>query len=140
MPLSGHDLKLLQDSYARLHAEMDLHSLYFYEALFRRAPELRGMFREDLEAQGMKFMSTLGRILAEMDTPQMLSAKLAELGKMHATIGVTRAQFAPMEDALIDTMQHVLGDEMNAELERAWRTGFQEVSAGMIRLGDIPEG
>ncbi|MFW8593280.1 globin domain-containing protein [Cribrihabitans neustonicus] len=139
MPLSNHDLKLLRDSYARLHEEMDLHSLYFYEALFRRAPELKAMFREDLEAQGMKFMSTLGRILDEMDKPQMLSAKLAELGRMHAAIGVTRAQFAPMEEALVDTMRQVLGDDMTEELERAWRTGFREVSADMIRLGSIPE-
>ena len=139
MPLNSQDLKLLQDSYARLHAEMDLHSLYFYEALFRRAPELKPMFREDLEAQGMKFMSTLGRILDEMDHPHMLSAKLAELGRMHAAIGVTRAQFAPMEEALIDTMKNVLGEDMTADLERAWRTGFQEVGAAMSRLGDIPE-
>ncbi|MGR3759641.1 globin domain-containing protein [Roseobacteraceae bacterium NS-SX3] len=139
MTLTGKELELLQNSYARLHAEMDLHSVYFYEALFRRAPELRPMFRDDLEAQGMKFMTTLGRILSALRDPEALSGKLAELGKFHAAIGVTGAQFAPMEEALVDTMHHVLGSDMSSELERAWRTAFKEVSEEMERLGGIPQ-
>ncbi|WP_368041105.1 globin domain-containing protein [Leisingera sp. ANG59] len=137
-PVNEAELKQLQDSYSKLKDAADKAPTYFYDALFRRAPELRQMFREDLEGQGMKFMTTLGVILAKLNDESAVSTQFQELGKTHASLGVLTPHFAPMEEALIDTLRNALGKEMTPELEGLWRVAFKEIAGKMIQRGNIP--
>ncbi|MEL6265541.1 MAG: globin domain-containing protein [Pseudomonadota bacterium] len=139
MSLTEHQVGLLRSSFARLGDALEPHSLYFYEALFRHAPEVRPLFREDLAGQGMRFMATLGIILADMRDPAANDARFGELGALHATLGIRAEHFAPMEEALIDTLRNALDDDFTAELEQAWRAAFGHVSAQMIVKGAIAE-
>lgn len=137
-PVTEDELKQLQNSYSKLKDEADKVPAYFYDALFRHAPELRQMFREDLEGQGMKFMTTLGVILAKLNDEGAVSSQFQQLGKTHASLGVLIPHFAPMEEALIDTLRHALGKEMTPELEALWREAFEKIAEQMIQRGNIP--
>ncbi|MGV6848999.1 MAG: globin domain-containing protein [Marinibacterium sp.] len=139
MTLTETERQILQDSLARLTEKMNLHPAVFYEALFARAPDLRGMFREDLEGQGMQFMKTLSVIVSKLRDPDALDAQVAELGATHKILGVTREMFAPMEEALIDTMRAALGEDFTPDLEELWRRAYGRISAAMIRQGKIGE-
>ena len=130
---------LLRDCFERLQSEFDQFSTYFYEALFRRAPELRGLFRDDLTGQGMKFMTTLRKVILHTNVAEDKSEKLKGLGSDHASLGVVAGNFAPMEEALMDTLRHTLGDEFTPELESAWRKAYARLSEAMILKGGIPE-
>ena len=79
MTVSASDLKLIRTSFDRLRDDLDSHSTEFYEALFRRAPYLRSMFREDLAGQGMKFMTTLGAILTGIEDDEASAARIARI-------------------------------------------------------------
>ncbi|OBY27014.1 globin domain-containing protein [Leisingera sp. JC1] len=136
--MTDDELKQLQHSYSKLKEETGKSPAYFYDSLFRHAPELRQMFREDLEGQGMKFMTTLGVIIARLNDESAVAPQFQELGKTHASLGVLSKHFAPMEEALIDTLHHALGKQMTGELETLWRTAFKEIAAKMIERGDIP--
>ncbi|WP_050929103.1 globin domain-containing protein [Aestuariivita boseongensis] len=140
MSLNSIELELLRNSYKVLSRDVETHSREFYEALFRHAPHLRALFREDLAGQGMKFMTTLGMIVDNLDQDDKNVEKYAELGELHATIGVKRSHFEPMREALIDTLRMVLGEEFTPTLEAAWREAFDQVSASMIQRGKIKEG
>ena len=137
MSLEASDDVLLRESFERLQADFDQFSTYFYEALFRRAPELRPMFRDDLAGQGMKFITTLREVILSTKDATSEEERLAQLGSYHATLGVTAKSFAPMEEALIDTPKHTLGDAFTPELEAVWRKAYGEMSARMIRKGGI---
>jgi hemoglobin-like flavoprotein len=130
-------MKQLDSSYATLRAGIAAHPEAFYEALFRHAPELRSLFREDLEGQGMKFMTTLGVILARLRDSDAVDAQFKELGSKHAALGVSAAHFAPMEEALMETLGKELGTAFTPELETLWRRAFQAMAARMIRRGGI---
>ncbi|KIC26540.1 MULTISPECIES: globin domain-containing protein [unclassified Leisingera] len=136
--MTDDELKQLQQSYTKLKEETGRSPAYFYDALFRHAPELRKLFREDLEGQGMKFMTTLGVIIARLNDESAVAPQFQQLGKTHASLGVLTDHFAPMEEALIDTLRHALGKEMTLELEAMWRTAFKEISVKMIERGEIP--
>ena len=136
--MTDDELKQLQQSYSKLKDETGKSPAYFYDALFRHAPELRQLFREDLEGQGMKFMTTLGVIVARLNDESAVAPQFQALGKTHASLGVLTEHFAPMEEALIDTLRHALGKEMTLELEALWRTAFKEIAVKMIERGDIP--
>ena len=137
MSVSASEQVMLKKSFERLLSEADQFSTYFYEALFRRAPELRMMFRDDLTGQGMKFMTTLKEVSLHVRDAESESERLEELGSYHSSLGVTAGNFAPMEEALIDTLKHTLGNEFTSELESAWRNAYAEMSAMMICKGGL---
>ena len=137
MPVTAAEVEQIRDSFADLQENLDAHSAYFYESLFRHAPDLRPMFRDDLEGQGMKFMRTLGVIIGKLRDEDSLAPQYTDLGKKHAMLGVIASQFEPMEAALMDTLRKALGDKFTPELETAWRKAYAQVSANMIRRGQI---
>ena len=89
MPLSDQQLDLIRRSFDTLREQMLPASTFFYDELFRRAPELRQLFRDDLEGQGMKFMSTLAVIVDNLHHVETLAPHYQELGKLHRHLGVT---------------------------------------------------
>lgn len=137
MTFSESDLKQLSDSYEKLKKCIAERPETFYELLFRRAPALRSLFREDLAGQGMKFMTTLGLVMARIRDEESVDEQFRELGVKHAALGVHAADFEPMEEALIDTIAAELGDEATPELKALWRKAFREISSRMIRRGGI---
>ncbi len=137
MPVDARQSALIRESFGKLRDRLRPASVFFYEALFGRAPELRAMFRDDLAGQGMKFMTTLGIAIENIEKPEDLGGKFADLGKFHAVIGVKAEHFAPMGEALIDTLREELGAEFDAEVEAAWRAAYAELAGRIIRRGEI---
>lgn len=137
MSITPEEKALLADSLDRLRAEHDRFSTHFYDALFARDPGLRDMFRDDLAGQGMKFFSTLREVTAHIADADGDTARLEELGSYHGNLGVSAEHFAPMEDALIDTLRHTLGDEFTPELESAWRKAYAKIAMVMIAKGGM---
>ncbi len=138
MGFSDQDLKQLEDSFEKLRTGIAKHPEDFYEALFAHAPQLKVLFREDLSGQGMKFMTTLGVVLARLRDEDAVDTQFRELGAKHASLGVHAAHFAPMEEALIETIATELGDEATPELLALWRRAFEAISDRMISRGGIP--
>ena len=139
MPLTDDDLARVRASLDHLRVNFAAHSTVFYDALFKRAPELRELFRDDLTGQGMKFMTTLDLILQKLDREDELEGEIAELGTTHRSLGVHAKDFGPMEEALIDTLREGMGEKFSPELESAWRKAYAELSANMIERGGIPD-
>ncbi|NIZ59698.1 globin [Sedimentitalea sp. CY04] len=139
MSFTKEELELLHNSYEELRKGVALHPRAFYDALFEHAPQMRSMFREDIEGQNMKFMTTLGVILTKLQDEDAVDERFQELGTKHAELGVQVGHFQPMEDALIDTLKNELGAGFTAEHDALWRRAFLTISERMIRRGNIPE-
>jgi len=60
----------------------------FYDRLFTLAPELRSMFKGDLESQQRKLMDTLAFAIGNLKNPTILSGTLSSLAKRHVDYGV----------------------------------------------------
>ena len=136
--MQDRDHALIQQSFADARAVREFDkSPIFYANFFKHAPDKRSMFREDISGQGMKFISTLQTIVHALDSPAKLDEVLGELAAGHAALGVKQADFDPMGEALIDTLRDVLGDRFTAEMESAWRNGFQLISERMTEIGKL---
>lgn len=136
MKLSEEEIRLVQQSFREA---LDLREPFhtdFYEAFFRRAPETRGMFRDDITGQGMRFMNTLGAIVDNISGGD-LQERYADLGQAHAALGVHAAHFEPMREALVETIAATLGDRYSPEIGDAWRKAFDAMAQEMMRLGGI---
>ena len=139
MALTPNQIGLIRQSFEALRKNPKRHSVEFYEAFFAREPEARGMFRSDLEGQGMRFMSTLSVILDHLDREDGMGARLAELGQAHRAMGVRAAQFEPMGQALVETLEAAMGDAFTPAMRAAWDAAFIEIAAKLIDKGGIAE-
>ena len=135
MSFDPQKLELVQETVDVLREDPERKSLYFYEALFRRAPNYRSMFRDDVTGQGMKFMSTLTVIVDNLDDPAALEEKYGELGFGHAALGVTPAHFETMREAFIETLRHYLGKRFTSEVETAWRDAYDLIARQIMESG-----
>ena len=138
MPLTESQLALVRDSFAALRDDPAPKSILFYEALFAHAPDMRSMFREDLAGQGMRFMATLGVIVDNLHDPDAMAARYTDLGLAHRAIGITAGDFAPMGEALLDTLDQTLGEGFTPEMRDAWAQAYAEFSRDIIEKGGIP--
>lgn len=136
MSISAREADLIRANFKTVHDHIEPASLEFYEAFFRRRPDLRPMFREDLAGQGMKFMATLEAVVDSLEAPDALHDRMEELGHTHVTLGVKAEHFVPMGEALFEVLKKYLGEDYTDEADAAWRKAYDEL-AGMMLAGGI---
>ncbi len=130
--LTDRQTALVRAGLTEVLRQIDHHELEFYDAFFRRAPDAKELFREDLAGQQMKFMTSLKVIVDNLDRSDDLKPRYADLGRSHALMGVKAAHFPAMREALIETLGTALGEDLTPEAEIAWRKLFDQVSANII--------
>ncbi|NNK79675.1 MAG: globin [Litoreibacter sp.] len=138
MHLSDEEIELVRKGFDMARSEdLFTESARFYENLFKRAPRLRHLFRDDLEGQGMRFMTTLRTVVVTMNDPDALHRELRPLGHLHSSIGIHPEDFEPMGEALMDTFRDTLGDDFTPEMEASWRKAYGMIAEKMMELGQI---
>lgn len=105
----------------------------FYTRLFELAPEVRPLFKGDMDLQAKKFSDMLAWVIAHLEHPEELWAELRALGARHRDYGVEIDQYAPVGSALIWMFQHTLGDQFTSEMEEAWLEAYAIISFEMER-------
>lgn len=135
MTLTQKDVALVRTSLDTVTRAFAPGSTFFYDNLFRLAPDLKPLFRDDIAGQGMKFLTTLRIIVDGLGHPQELDEDLKPLAEGHSALGIGPGDFDTMREALIGTFRDVLGDRFTPDLETAWRAAFDEIAARMVALG-----
>jgi hemoglobin-like flavoprotein len=105
----------------------------FYRRLFELAPEVRPLFKRDMDLQVKKFADTLAWVTAHLERPQQLWQEMRALGARHSGYGVRVDQYAPVGSALIWMFHQVLGDRFTPEMEEAWMEFYALASLEMER-------
>ena len=125
-------IKLVQESFAKVAPIAATAADLFYGRLFEIAPHIRAMFPEDLTEQKKKLMAMLGTVVAGLGRIDALMPAVRALGRSHAQYGVTSAHFAPVGVALLWTLKKGLGDAFTPEVREAWATAYSVLSQAMI--------
>ena len=133
MKMDSITIRQLQESVALLSVG-DLAPVHeFYRRLFELAPELRPMFKTELNLQVKKFSDMLTWVIAHLEHPDELCQEMRELGARHSGYGVKIDQYAPIGSALIWMFQRTLGDRFTPEMEEAWLEFYAFASLEMER-------
>ena len=134
MQLTDAEIGHIRDSHQRLVNEASRIGMEFYADLFNRIPEARRLFRDDLEGQGMRFMSAIHVIVDNLDDIQAMDAEIEKLAEGHAALPIRPAWYREMQEALIDTFAAALGARFTNEMELAWRSAFSQICDRMIEI------
>lgn len=134
MQLTDTEIGLIRDSHRRLITESDRLGKEFYIDLFNRIPEARPLFRDDLEGQGMRFMTAINVIVENLDDLRAMEAEIDKLAKGHAALPIKPEWYRQMQEALIDTFAAALGERFTNDMELAWRSAFSQICDRMIEI------
>lgn len=138
--LTAHDVKLIQDSFARVAPHADDVAKTFYAKLFEIAPDARGLFRSNMAEQREKLIATLAYVVRGLSDLGSIRPAVRDLGKRHKGYRVTQAHYAPVGQALIATLAERLGAGFTAEHRRAWSAAYEILSREMIDAAQSPLG
>lgn len=136
--MTPEEISLVQQSVAQVKPIAPQACALFYQNLFAIAPELRPLFKADVNDQGRKLMDMLTLAVGLLRQPQRLSDAIMHLGTRHASYGVTEAHFQPVGEAMIATLRQSLGADFRPEVEMAWQSMYQELITRMaesLRVG-----
>ena len=126
------DVALVQSSFEKVKPIAADAASLFYARLFALDPDLRPMFKGDIDAQGRKLMATLGVVIGGLsDLPSVLPAA-STLARRHVDYGVAASHYAVVGEALLWTLEHGLGDGWTPAVSTAWSRAYATLSSFMI--------
>jgi hemoglobin-like flavoprotein len=126
------DIRLIRASFAKVVPIAPTAAELFYARLFEIAPETKPLFRGDMAEQGRKLMAMLGTVVASLDRLDALVPAAQGLARRHVQYGVEPAHYAPVGEALIDTLARGLGEDFDPDTRASWLVAYGTLSAVMI--------
>ena len=130
--MTPDQMRLVRQSFSAVKQRTDAGQI-FYGRLFAIAPELRPMFKSDINAQSAKFIDMLGVIIGLLHDPSSLSHTLAQLAHRHRGYGVRDEHFDVVGKALLLALADIMGPRFTPELNAAWGDLYSLVASAMKR-------
>lgn len=118
--MTPEQIKRVQDSFAKVRPIAGTAADLFYGRLFEIAPQVRGLFPDDMTEQKQKLMAMLGIAVANLNHPETVVPALQDLGRTHIAYGTQAAHYAPVGEALLWTLEQALGPDFTPEVREAW--------------------
>ncbi len=138
MRLTQDEIDLLRASFRLLAQASAQAAALFYGRLFELAPAARGMFPADMEAQGLKMMSTLGLVVSQLHDLEAMAPVVAALARRHVGYGVKAEHYALLAEPLQYMLRQSLGERCTKEVAAAWAKALAGLSAAMIAAAYPP--
>jgi nitric oxide dioxygenase len=129
--LTPLQIELVRFTWQRVRPMADAAARRFYDRLFDIAPEVRPMFRRDLRAQGAMLMATLDTVVASLDRLGDVLPVAQQLARRHVGYGVMPGHYDLVGEALLWTLEQMLGDDFTASAHRAWQVAYGVLADAM---------
>ncbi len=126
------EIKLVQESFAKVTPIADQAAALFYGRLFEIAPQVKPLFRGDMTEQGGKLMATLAVVVNNLDKLGTILPAASGLAKRHVSYGVTADHYPIVGAALLWTLEQGLAAAWTPELASAWGAAYGTLSNFMI--------
>jgi nitric oxide dioxygenase len=133
--MTPDQVKLVQDSFAKVAPISETAAVLFYDRLFEIAPQVKAMFPSDMTEQRRKLMSTLAVVVNGLGKLEAILPAASALAKRHVNYGAKPEHYPVVGAALLWTLEKGLGDAWTAEVAEAWTAAYGTLSGYMISEG-----
>jgi hemoglobin-like flavoprotein len=110
----------VRSSFAKVAPIAPAAAAMFYDRLFELDPELRPLFRGDMDEQGRKLMGMIATAVTNLDKLESIMLAVRDLGRRHAAYGVSGADYDTVAEALLWTLEQGLGADFDDATRAAW--------------------
>src|SRR5882672_11176616 len=126
-------VKLVQDSFAKVAPISEQAAVLFYNRLFEVAPSVKAMFPADMREQRKKLIATLAVVVNGLGNLESVLPAASALAKRHVGYGAKPDHYPVVGGALLWTLEKGLGDEAwTPDLAAAWTAAYGTLSGYMI--------
>ena len=125
-------IKLVQDSFAKVAPISEQAAVLFYDRLFEVAPAVKAMFPADMTEQRKKLMGTLAVVVNGMTNLEAVLPAASALAKRHVNYGAKPEHYPVVGGALLWTLEKGLGDGWTPDVAEAWTAAYGTLSGYMI--------
>ena len=122
---------LVRDTWAEIVPMRKQVCADFYQRLFTRYPELRPLFKGNIDRQTALFVTMLNTVVSALDNPKPVVPLIKAVGARHADYGVEDADYDKFAAVLLDSFADALGERFTPQVRRAWAEVYAELSATM---------
>lgn len=130
--MTPEQIKLVQDSFAKVAPISEKAAELFYGRLFEIAPQVRAMFPDDMTEQRKKLMATLAIVVNGLNNLDTILPAASALAKRHVSYGAEAAHYPVVGQALLWTLEQGLGPSWTPEVATAWTGAYTTLSGFMI--------
>lgn len=130
--MSPEDIVLVQESWKAVVPIQAQAAGLFYNRLFELDPQLKSLFKSDINAQGARLMAMLNTVIAGLTRLDSILPAAQALAVRHVDYGVKPKDYETVGAALIWTLQQGLGPAFTPELQAAWTRTYGALSGVMI--------
>jgi len=130
--MTPDQVKLVQQSFAKVAPISETAAVLFYDRLFEIAPQVRAMFPADMTEQRKKLMMTLAAVVNGLANLDSILPAASALAKRHVAYGAKAEHYPVVGSALLWTLEKGLGEAWTLELAEAWTAAYGTLSSFMI--------
>jgi hemoglobin-like flavoprotein len=130
--MTPDQVRLVQESFARLAPIADQAASIFYGRLFEIAPQVRMMFPADMAEQQRKLMATLTIVVNGLSNLESILPAASSLATRHVAYGAKPEHYPVVGAALLWTLEQGLGKQWTEEVADAWTAAYALLSDFMI--------
>jgi hemoglobin-like flavoprotein len=130
--MTPEQVKLVQESFAKVAPISDQAAVLFYDRLFAIAPQVKAMFPADMTEQRKKLMATLAVVVNGLGNLESVLPAASALAIRHVSYGARREHYSVVGAALLWTLEKGLGDGWTPEVADAWTAAYGTLSGFMI--------
>ena len=122
---------LVRATFARIAPISDQAGTKLYENMFAIDPDLRRLFKIDIETQGKKIMAVIKTAIDNLDRLDEILPTVRELGRRHVGYGVKDRDYDTGGVALMETLAAALGDDFTPAARDAWAVCYRALTGEM---------
>ncbi len=130
--MTPDQIKLVQQSFAKVAPISEQAAVLFYDRLFEIAPAVRAMFPSDMSEQRRKLMATLAIVVNGLSNLELVLPAAAARATRHVEYGAKAEHYPVVGSALLWTLERGLGPEWTPDVADAWATAYDTLSGFMI--------
>ena len=131
MSLTNEEIKAVQSSWEKCVPIADKAAELFYGKLFELDPNLKPLFKGDMQEQGKKLMTMITVAVNGLNDLEKIVSAVKALGVRHVGYGVKDSHYDTVGSALIWTLGKGLGEEFTDALKAAWIKGYTLLATTM---------
>jgi hemoglobin-like flavoprotein len=130
--MTPDQIKLVQESFAKVAPISEQAAVLFYDRLFEIAPSVRAMFPNDMTEQRRKLMATLAIVVNGLSNLEMILPAASSLATRHVAYGAKAEHYPVVGEALLWTLEKGLGADWTPAVAEAWTAAYATLSGFMI--------
>jgi hemoglobin-like flavoprotein len=130
--MTPDQVKIVQESFAKVAPVSDQAATIFYDRLFEVAPSVKAMFPSDMTEQRKKLMATLAVVVNGLSNLEAVLPAASALAIRHVAYGAKAEHYPVVGGALLWTLEKGLGEGWTDEVAAAWTAAYGTLSTYMI--------